>query len=81
MPGRKRKSKAAVAKAAVLDTEEASFHLLDEWLRIEMEHTDPGFILPDRAAVVAWSEQHAVPVLLFASLAVWGPVISAICFG
>lgn len=73
----RRKAKAAAAMAA----EEASFRLLDDWLRIETEHTDPGFVLPDRAEIVAWSEQHAVQVLVAAGAAVWGAVIGAFCFG
>jgi len=75
MAGRKKKGKTAVV------SEDTSLRLLDEWLRIELEHTDPGFILPDRAALVTWSENHAVPVLVIAGFAVWAPVIGGICFG
>jgi len=69
------------AQAALAREEEASFRLLDEWLRIENEHTDPGFVLPSRGEVVGWVEGHAALVLLVASLAVFAPVISALAFG
>jgi len=69
-----------MAKAAVSD-EETSFQLLDEWLRIEMEHTGPGFVLPCRLEVIAWIEAHAVPVLAGAALAVCASVIGVLAFG
>jgi hypothetical protein len=69
-----------VARAAVSE-EEASFQILDEWLRIETEHTDSGFVLPSRLDVVAWIEAHAVPVLIGATLVVCAPVIGALTFG
>ena len=75
---RKAKAKAVVAGDGEL---EASRQLLDEWLRIETEHTDLGFILPDRQAVVAWSEKHPIAVLFTANLAVFAPVFGAIYFG
>jgi hypothetical protein len=74
MPGQEQASK------AIASDEDASFQLLDEWLRIENEHTNPEFILPDREAIVAWSEKHAVAVLLVAALAVWGPTLTALWF-
>jgi hypothetical protein len=61
--------------------DEAGCRLLDEWLRIERESTDPGFLLPDRDTLVTWTENHAAAVLTCASVVVWAPVIGAICFG
>ena len=75
------RSRKAHAKAAAEAEPEAGYQLLDEWLRIETEHTDLGFILPDRQAVVAWSEKHPMAVLFTANLAVFAPVFGAICFG
>ena len=75
------RSRKAHAKAAAEAEPEAGYQLLDEWLRVETEHTDPGFILPDREAFVAWSETHPVTVLVTAGVAIWGPVIGAITFG
>ena len=72
--------KKQTAKAA-LPEEEASFHLLDEWLQIENEHTNPGFILPGREAVIGWIEAHAAASLLVAGVAVFVPVIGALAFG
>jgi hypothetical protein len=76
------RSQKTQAMAAAAEAEpEASYRLLDEWLRIENDHANPGFIVPGREAVVAWSETHPVTVLVAAGVAVWGPVLSAITFG
>ena len=75
------RSQKAQAKAAAEAEPEASYQLLDEWLRVETEHTNLGFILPDRQAVVAWSEKHPIAVLFTANLAVFAPVFGAIYFG
>jgi hypothetical protein len=76
------RSQKTQAMAAAAEAEpEAGYELLDEWLRIENEHTNPGFVLPGRAAVMAWSETHPVTVLVAAGIAIWGPVLSAIYLG
>jgi hypothetical protein len=80
MPTRNKKAQAGVVAAAEAEPE-AICPLLDEWPRIETEHTNLGFVLPDREAVVAWSEKHPVTVLAAASFAIWGPVLGAITFG
>ena len=77
MSTRSQKTQATVAAAEA----EPVYQLLDEWLRIETEHANSGFILPGRESVVAWSETHPVTVLVAASVAIWGPVLSAITFG
>ena len=69
------------AVTAVEAEPDAICPLLDEWLRIETEHTNPGFALPDRGAVVAWSEKHPIAVLFCANLAVFAPVFGALTFG
>ena len=61
--------------------DEAGCQLLDEWLRIERENTDSGFVLPDRETVVAWSENHAAAVLVAAIVVICAPILSAIYFG
>ena len=72
MSTRSQKTQATVA---------ATHQLLDEWLRIEAEHANPGFALPNRAAVVAWSENHPIAVLFCANLAAFAPVFGALTFG
>ena len=74
MPGQKQMTNAVAA-----DEEEAGLRLLDEWLRIENEHTHSG--LPSRADVVAWSEGHPLAVLIVAGTAVCVAVATALCFG
>jgi len=66
---------------AIMSEEESGLRLLDNWLRIENEHTDAGFTLPSRATVVGWIETHAVASLLLAGGAVFAPVIGALTFG
>lgn len=61
--------------------DEAGCRLLDEWLRIDQENTDPGFVLPDRETLATWCENHAAAVLVGASVVICLPVIGAICFG
>jgi hypothetical protein len=75
-------SQKAQAMAAAAEAEpEAGYQLLDEWLRIENEHANPGFVLPGREAFVAWSETHPIAVLFTANLAVFAPMFGAIYFG
>jgi hypothetical protein len=66
------------AVAAETDT---GFEVMDEWLRLENEHTDPGFILPSQADVVAWCERHPGVIVVSANTLLWGPVIWAMCQG
>jgi hypothetical protein len=56
------------SKAAALDAP-----LFDEWLSIE--ETCPGYVLPGRAAMVAWCVQHAGPVLAVAAVAFLVPLL------
>lgn len=74
MPGKEQVS------TVVTSEEEAGLQLLDEWLRIENEHSDPGLVLPGREEIVAWMEGHPLPVLAVAAAAVWGPMLGAFCF-
>lgn len=60
---------------------DAGFEVMDEWLRIENEHTDPGFILPSRDVVVAWCEDHPGTIVLSANALLWTPLIWAMCAG
>jgi hypothetical protein len=63
------------------DEAEAGFRILDEWLQLETEHTDPGFVLPSQAAIVAWCEDHAPAIVLSANALLWAPVLAAMYFG
>lgn len=65
-------------QAAVLDT---GFEVMDKWLRLENEHTDPGFILPSRESVVSWCEDHPGTIVLSANALLWTPLIWAMCAG
>jgi hypothetical protein len=58
---------------------EACTQLLDQWLEIENEHTDPGFILPERAAVVNWCENHPKAVVVAGNVAFWAPLLAVMC--
>lgn len=68
------------ASVATPDSE-ASFRVMDDWLRLEIEHTDPGLILPNRAAVVAWCENHAGAIVLLANTFLWAPLVWAMVRG
>jgi hypothetical protein len=66
----------------VIAAEEASgLDLLDDWLRIEDEHTNPGYMLPTREAVVAWCENHPGTVVLSANAMLWTPILWAMYHG
>jgi hypothetical protein len=61
--------------------DETSLHVIDEWLRLENETTNPGFLLPDRTAVVTWCENHSGAVILSANVILWTPLIWVMCRG
>ncbi len=67
--------------ATAPDEAEAGYRLMDEWLRLETEHTDPGLVLPSQAAIVAWCEDHASAIVLSANALLWAPVLAAMYFG
>lgn len=66
---------------AVAIEDENVLQLMEDWLRLENEHTDPGFILPSRATVVAWCEDHPGTIVLSANALLWTPLIWAMCNG
>ena len=66
---------------AIAIEDEDVLHLMEDWLRLEDEHTDPGFILPSRATVVAWCEDHPGTIVLSANALLWTPLIWAMCNG
>lgn len=70
-----------LSPAPAAEADAAAFQVMDQWLRIENEHTDPGFLLPGRASVVAFCESHAEAILISANLVLWSPLIWAISRG
>ena len=66
---------------AVAIEDEDVLHLMEDWLRLENEHTNPGFMLPSRDAVVAWCEDHPGTIVLSANALLWTPLIWAMCNG
>jgi hypothetical protein len=54
----------------------AAAPLFDEWLSIE--ESCPGYVLPGRAAVIAWCVQHAGPVLAVAAVVFLAPLLALI---
>jgi hypothetical protein len=57
-------------------TTESDAPLFDEWLSIEEAYDCPGYVLPERAAVVDWCVHHAGPVLTAAVLAFLVPLLA-----
>jgi hypothetical protein len=70
MPVKRRKTMNAAAEM------EACTQLLDEWLEIENAQSVSGFVLPERAAVVAWCENHPRAVVVVGNLAFWAPLLA-----
>lgn len=68
------------APVAASDSE-AAFRVMDDWLRLEIEHTNPGLILPSRAVVVAWCENHAGAIMVLANTVLWTPLVWAMVRG
>lgn len=66
------------ALAAETDT---GFEVMEDWLRIENEHTNPGFLLPSRDSVVSWCEDHPGTIVLTGNALLWGPIIWAMWNG
>ncbi len=66
------------ALAASTDT---GFEVMEDWLRIENEHTNPGFLLPSQDAVVSWCEDHPGTIVLTGNALLWGPIIWAMWNG
>jgi hypothetical protein len=48
----------------------------EDWLDIEGEPALPG-----RLALIEWSESHPLAVIATAAVALWAPIIAALCFG
>lgn len=67
--------------SAVVAESDDAFRLMDDWLRLENEHVDPGFVLPGRGAIVAWCESHSGAILVLANTVLWTPIVWAICRG
>ena len=66
---------------AVAVADDGVLRLMENWLRLENEHTDPGFILPSRAKMVAWCEDHPGTIVLSANALLWTPLIWAMVNG
>ncbi len=60
---------------------DAGVDVLDDWLRIESEHTNPGFLLPSRGTVIAWCENHPGTIVLMGNTLLWGAVLWAMWKG
>ena len=60
---------------------EAGLDIMEDWLRLEDEHTNPGFLLPSRDAVVAWCEDHPGTIVLTGNALLWGPIVWAMWAG
>lgn len=60
---------------------EAGFEIMDEWLRLETEHTNPGFLLPSRETIIAWCENHSGTIVLMGNALLWGPIAWAMWAG
>ena len=60
---------------------DAGLGIMDEWLRLEDEHTNPGFLLPSRDTVVAWCENHPGTIVLTGNALLWGPIVWAMWKG
>jgi len=56
----------------------ADFSAMEDWLGLE---TAAHIAMPRRAAVVAWCEAHAGPILVGANVLLWGSVVCGVQFG
>ena len=68
-------------QALATEADDAAFRVMEEWLRLENENTDPGFLLPGRASVVEFCETHATAIVFSANLLLWSPLIWVLCRG
>lgn len=60
---------------------EAGYRIMDAWLQMDADHTDPGFLLPSQVCVVAWCEAHARTLMWTAAALLWVPLLAAMYYG